>query len=101
MKPGMLRVAAIVAALINVGMAAQAAPTISGTSGTYSTGQSIQLSGSGFGSKSPAAPYVWADFEGGGNPSPLGQTSSWSKVQNLTWSTEGFAGTHGMKAADG
>ena len=38
--------------------------SISGTSGTWSHGGSVTISGSGFGSKSPAAPTVWDDCSG-------------------------------------
>lgn len=41
-----------------------AAPAITGTSGTYSHGGTITISGSGFGTKSPAKPAIWAPFEG-------------------------------------
>lgn len=40
------------------------APTISGVSGTVSHGQSITISGSGFGTKSTAAPTIWDDCSG-------------------------------------
>lgn len=42
-----------------------AAPSVSGTSGTVSNGATITISGSGFGSKSTAAPMLWDDFEAG------------------------------------
>lgn len=38
---------------------AHAAPSISGTSGTWSHDGSVTISGSSFGSKSPAAPRIW------------------------------------------
>src|SRR5574343_493704 len=42
-----------------------AAPSISGVSGTVSSGQSVTIAGSGFGSKSSAAPMKWDTFESG------------------------------------
>lgn len=42
-----------------------AQPTITNVSGTVAHGQSITLSGSGFGIKSQAAPLIWDDFENG------------------------------------
>jgi len=42
-------------------------PSISSTSGTWSHGNSVTISGSGFGTKSTAAPVIWDDFEGGTN----------------------------------
>jgi len=41
------------------------APSISSINGTWSHGSSVIISGSGFLTKSPAAPLVWADFEEG------------------------------------
>lgn len=51
-------------ALIALCGSVHAAPSISGVSGTISHGQSITISGSGFGSKSTAAPVVWDDCSG-------------------------------------
>jgi len=101
MKPMTFRLVALFTALLSLSISAQAAPSVSGASGTFATGQTIRLSGSGFGSKSPAAPQVWADFESGANPSSLGLSSSWGGVQALTWSPEGFGGSKGMKASNG
>jgi len=42
-------------------------PSISSTSGTWSDGNSVTIYGSGFGSKSQAAPHIWDNFEGGSN----------------------------------
>src|SRR5262245_50876521 len=102
MKPTMLRTAVLVVAFSSLCLSAQAAPTVSGVSGTVVTGRTIQVTGVSFGSKSPAAPYVWADFENGINPSPLGQKTSWNGVNALSWTTtEGYKGTGGIKASDG
>lgn len=39
----------------------------------------MTISGSGFGTKSPAKPRIWADFENGSiNPSPKGQFTTWT-----------------------
>jgi hypothetical protein len=55
----------LIASIILVwGLSAHAAPSISGVSGTISHGQSITISGSGFGSKSTAAPAVWDNCSG-------------------------------------
>lgn len=40
-----------------------ATPSISAVSGSVSNGQSITIQGSGFGTKSPAAPVKWDNFE--------------------------------------
>lgn len=67
--------------------------SINNVQGTLVTGQSITISGSGFGSKATAAPLLWADFaEGNTNPSPLGRITSWdiaaSPVLDTNPSTE-------------
>jgi len=51
---------------------AAADPVISGSTGTYTTGDTVTISGSGFGSKDPAKPYFWIDFEHGLTPGYLG-----------------------------
>lgn len=56
---------------------------ISSVSGIVSDNQTITIAGTGFGTKSPAAPILWADFSSGINPSNLGQRTSWSEIQNL------------------
>lgn len=101
MKPSKLRTIVLSVVFASLCYTAHAAPAISSVSGTFGKGQTIRISGSGFGSKSPAAPYIWADFENGSNPSSLGQKTNWDGVQSLSWSTEGYAGSHGMKASDG
>lgn len=53
------------ALLLGVAPLALAAPSVSGTSGTASSGQTLTISGNGFGSKSTAAPLLWDDFEAG------------------------------------
>ena len=44
---------------------ASAAPNITGVSGTLSTGSQFTITGSGFGTKAQAAPYLWDNFESG------------------------------------
>lgn len=43
------------------------APTVSGVSGTIGNGQTVTISGSGFGTKPQAQPMLFDDFEGGAN----------------------------------
>lgn len=50
--------AVIAVCLLGAG-GAFAAPSISGTSGTWSHGGAVTISGSSFGTKSPAAPLLW------------------------------------------
>lgn len=60
-------------------------------SGTFSHGALITLSGTGFGTKSPARPLVWATFEPGQgaggndrNPTSKGLFTSWSRFQSAS-----------------
>ena len=80
---------------------AAAAPTVTSVAGRVSQGETVTIRGSGFLDKSPAAPLVWADFEQGIQPSPLGINKTWNEIGSMGWSTEGFNGTRGAKATDG
>ncbi len=57
--------ALVVCAACAVPGVAQGQPAISGVSGTITNNQTISISGSGFGTKSTAAPLVWEDFADG------------------------------------
>lgn len=48
-----------------------AQPSISSTSGGWSHGASVTISGTGFGTKTTAAPLLYDDFEGGSNGSNI------------------------------
>lgn len=49
----------------------------------------VLVRGSGFGTKIPAAPVIWADFENIDlRPTFLGQKAVWDDVQNLTLSSD-------------
>ena len=48
------------------------APSISGVSGTIVDGQSVTISGSGFGIKMDAAPILWENFDSGTNGQAIG-----------------------------
>lgn len=78
-----------------------AAPTIASVSGTVSQGQTLTVSGSGFGTKSPVAPLIWADFATNINPSTLGQKTSWDSVENLVFSSSLPAGAGTTKGVVG
>lgn len=79
---------------------ALAAPAISGVSGTVSGGQSVTISGSGFGTKPQAAPLVWDDFEQGtvgklvaGNSAAVGSWDSGGGTESVTYtSSKAYAG---------
>lgn len=53
-----------------------AAPNITSTSGTLANNQSITISGSQFGTKSPAAPLIWDSFENGTVGNAIQNTSA-------------------------
>ena len=40
-------------------------PSVTSISGTFASGDTLYIYGSGFGTKSPAAPVFWIDFEDG------------------------------------
>jgi hypothetical protein len=72
-----------------------AQPSISDVQGTVATGQSITISGSGFGAKAAAAPLLWADFaEGNTDPSPLGRITSWDIAEAPVLDTNPSADCH-------
>lgn len=76
--------------------AAAGAVTVSSVSGTLAIGQNLTFGGTGFGTKSPAAPYLVATFDTDQNPSSLGQITSWSEVTGMTWTSNGgFSGVPG------
>lgn len=94
--------------LLSVIMFAQipafAEPLISTLSGSISHGSTVTISGAGFGTKNPARPLVWADFEQGLAPGNMGRKTSWDGKQNMEWSTECPAdgvGTYCAKASNG
>ncbi len=90
--PGKLARTAFIALCLLDLPAALATPVITGVSdsGGLVNGATLTITGSGFGTKSPAAPYLWADFgEGNINPSPLGQDHAWANIQNMVYSPTG------------
>ncbi|MBV5339639.1 MAG: IPT/TIG domain-containing protein [Deltaproteobacteria bacterium] len=54
-----------------------AAPIINAVSGTISDGKSITIQGTGFGTKSPAAPLFWDNFESGNTGQLLSTSPNW------------------------
>ena len=80
---------------------ALAAPTISSVTGTITHGQSVVVSGTGYETKSPAAPLRWATFDTTSNGNSTGQGTTWNQIQNMAWdSDEGYNGA-GMKGTAG
>ena len=54
-------------------------PTITSLSTALTEGGSVVITGTNFGSKSPAKPIYWADFEGGIQPTSLGDQTTWDE----------------------
>jgi hypothetical protein len=75
--------------------AASSIPIITSLPTSISNGQSIEISGSQFGAKSPAKPYLWATMNNGSlSPSTLGIITSWGYVNRVSLnSNEGVAQT--------
>lgn len=96
-------VSAIILALWPISLLA--APTISGISGTVSSGQSITISGSDFGTKSTPTPIKWDNFESGEHGGTIsgwdltyGNNVKYSNVGNRTGSSLCYAA--GVTTAD-
>lgn len=78
---------------------AYAAPTITNVSGALTHGNTITVSGSGFGAKSPAAPVLWAPFDTSLAPSSLGRATSWQYNECVEYTASGRSGG-GAKTID-
>lgn len=68
------------------GTQVMAQPQITSISGALTRGSTITITGSGFGTKNPAKPLIWADFESGIDPTSLGIKTSWDQVLHMEWS---------------
>lgn len=84
-------------ALLFLANGAWAAPSVTSVSGaSLAHGQTATVSGSGFGTKSPAKPIVWADFESSLNPTTLGTKTAWDATgSEARDATAGYNGTGG------
>lgn len=76
---------------------AHAGPQVVMIAGKAAKGQTMMIWGAEFGDKIPAKPYLWADFEAGLEPSPLGQVTAWSQNENMERASDGFNGTWGAR----
>lgn len=64
------------------------APTLTSASATDTVrGATLNLGGSGFETKSPAKPRIYADLENGIQPTTWGSSTTWDEVENLVWVT--------------
>lgn len=86
-----------------------AAPTISSVGGTFSHNQSVTISGSGFGNKSSAAPFLWDAVDNiaaynqisNGQAIPTGSGYPWvANYQYVMSLTEGRAGSKSYKGVN-
>ncbi|MFH1586812.1 MAG: hypothetical protein ABID38_03080 [Candidatus Diapherotrites archaeon] len=85
--------------LILLAGAVYAAPTISSATETFSHGDPVLISGSGFGIKDPAPPIIWDDFEIKGNEN-LPQVGDLLSESPIGWDLF-IGGPSGMDPADG
>jgi hypothetical protein len=81
-------------------LTAAGAPSISSVEGELAQGNQVTISGSNFGIKSPAKPYLWVPFEGSADPSPLGVVRNWTVEEMVYTPNEGAGGSGGLKAAN-
>jgi hypothetical protein len=79
----MKKLAAIALLSLLAGTAA-AAPSISSISGPVQADGHLTITGTGFATKSPAAPLIWATFDSSISVSTY-SSSSWAATQNFTW----------------
>jgi hypothetical protein len=81
--------------------ASHSTPEVSGVVGDLSHGSQLTISGSSFGVKSPAEPYLWAPFDGSADPSPLGQVTRWSSSGNMSYAPgEGISGSGALRSSN-
>ncbi len=67
--------------------AVSAPSTPSASDTTMAHGQAITITGTSFGTKSPAKPQVWAPFDSDINPSSLGMITSWYAPESVNMQT--------------
>jgi hypothetical protein len=77
-----------------------AQPTITGFSGSAVKDSIVQISGTGFGTKSPAAPVLYANFSSDINPSSLGRLRSWAETACFVWDSTNGVGGGGVAKTD-
>jgi hypothetical protein len=64
---------------------AWATVVVTSKSGNITNGSTVVISGTGFGTKSPANPYLWADFNTNINPTNLGRHTSWDNTEYVKY----------------
>jgi hypothetical protein len=63
----------------------QTTPLIKSMNISFIQGGTVNITGSGFGTKSPAKPYLWADFNTNINPTNLGRHTSWYETEYVKY----------------
>ena len=74
-----------VGTIVILSSTADAVPVITGVSGSTTQNGQLSISGSGFGAKSQAKPYLWAPMNGSSQPSSLGVVTSWLSLTQFTY----------------
>jgi len=85
----------LISAVLTVGTLssiAYATPAITSVSGSVTQGGTLTISGSNFGTKSPAQPYLWAPMNGNLNPSSLGVIKAWATTPTSEFTYQGSCG---------
>lgn len=95
----MLNKALVLTALLLFAVPAAAQPVISGVLGKCATGDTVTIVGSGFGTKSPALPVLWDDFEVGNLGSDVARPRLGSYGQSAAVYT-GAESYSGLQGAD-
>ncbi len=68
----------------------RAQPAITHVDGVVGHGQTLTISGTGFGQKDPAAPLLWDDFEAGEVGQPIADASGWQAYSGTgAWYSDG------------
>ena len=92
----MKRLAFLVLCTLLYSSAAIAAPSVVSVSGTMSHGQSVIITGKGFGTKSPAAPILWETFDDGIDDQSVSTKQGWYSYAGpgaVFNSTQPYSGT--------
>lgn len=78
---------------MNLVLSVNSVATSGGGGGGYAHGDPVVITGTGFGTKTVAAPFLWAPFDSSINPSSLGRKTSWDLIEFMTYAAgEGLSG---------
>src|SRR5437868_286028 len=99
-SPDLTRLIIGLAAFLSAAGACLAAPVIARVDGEFHDKKRVTILGADFGTKEPAKPLVWADFESGLQPTDRGRKTAWDEVTNMEVAPQGWRGK-GARARDG